>query len=143
MEVSGLKANCMMGFAHERVPSTGLGTKELKTVNERSLSSSSGLPPPSSTGQRLEKARGGTHRIVEGWIGLGQDKGGGLWHLILPTPCKKCTHTHPHTQEHAASAYIQTGVWLYLTGPRSASTPWPSPKPSAPKDKVSCQFLEF
>lgn len=105
MEVSGLKANCMMGFAHERVPSTGLGTKELKTVNERSLSSSSGLPPPSSTGQRLEKARGGTHRIVEGWIGLGQDKGGGLWHLILPTPCKKCTPTHTHRSTQPLHTY--------------------------------------
>lgn len=140
MEVSGSKANCITGFARERVPSTSLGTKEEKMVNERPLSSSSSssLPPPSSTGQRLEKARGGTHRILEGWLGLGQDKGGGLWHLVLPTPWQKCTHTQPHTEMHTVFAHVAPPHW-----PTASFNSVAIPSPSAPKDKASCRFLEF
>lgn len=66
----------------------------------------------------MEKARGGTHWILEGWLGLGQDKGGGLWHLVLPTPWQKCTHTQPHTQMHAS---VRTHTGLYVAPPH-----WPT-----------------
>lgn len=74
------------------------------------------LPPSCLTGPMLEKARGGTHRILEGWPGLKQARGEGLWHLLLPTP-RQCTCVQPRKQMCAAFANIQACTCLHTHWP--------------------------
>lgn len=139
-----MRASFMMAFPHGRVPNTGLGTKEEKAVNECSPLSSSSLPPPCPTGQRLEKAGGDTHRILQGWPGLSQAKGGGA---VAPHTPHTLAEVHTHTTTHTDVCSVHTHIGLYMFTHSLAHGQLQlhghRPAPQHLMDKAFYQFLEL